>query len=263
MYFRNFFKSRLTQIVSLDCLELDSYKVFYVLAQNPNFLALAHAIGEMPILSGLSLETRRRIAKASRLIQCDRRKIVLSQGQPHESLFLVVSGQLDYCGMTSDGDEITLATFGAGTASSWLSVFHRTPTQRDLVGNPGSILLSIPHRLIKQVLADNPALYPEVIEYEANRFRALLDWQQLSLTKDRTSRIALMLIQLAAIKGDTSPQPIVYLTGERLAKTTQCSRQTLLTSLGKLQDAGLIDQCYGKVILLDLEGLRAYSAAPS
>lgn len=223
-------------------------------------VAIAHAIGDMPILGQLPLPVRNQLAAAARIIRCDRRMVVLAQGAPHETLFLVVSGQLDYCGTTSDGDEITLATFGPGGASSWLSVYHRTPARRDLVGNPGSLLLAIPHRLIRTTLERYPALYPEVIEYEANRFRALLDWQELSLTKDRTSRIALMLIQLAAIKGDTSAQPTVELTGERLAKTTQCSRQTLLTSLRKLQDAGLIEQTYGKVRLLDLDGLRAFRA---
>lgn len=224
-------------------------------------LALAHAIGGMHILGSLPLEAREMLARAARVVHCERRVVVLNQGEPHVALFLVVSGQLDYCGTTSDGDEITLATFGPGAASSWLSVFHRTPARRDLIGNPGSILLSIPHKFVKSVLAEHPALYPEVIEYEANRFRALLDWQQLSLTKDRTSRIALMLIQMAAIKGDVLDNPIVHLTGERLAKTTQCSRQTLLASLKKLQDAGLIKQSYGKVHLLDIEGLRAFSGA--
>lgn len=228
--------------------------------KNHDLRSLAAAIAEMPILQHLPPDVHQELAKNSRVIMCDQRTILLSQGAEHKYLYLVIAGQLDFCGSTSDGDEITLATFGPGGVSSWLSVFHTTRARRDLIANPGSILLAIPHQLIRITLAQNPSLYPHVINYEAIRFRALLDWQELSLTRDRTRRIALMLIQLAEISGDTSKQPVVRLTGERLALTTNCSRQTLLASLRKLRDAGLIEQTYGEVRLLDVDGLQAFKA---
>jgi CRP/FNR family transcriptional regulator, cyclic AMP receptor protein len=221
--------------------------------------AIAHAIGKAPILWHLPLSARKKLSTAARVIHCHQRMVVQATGTPHKYMFLVVSGQLDYCGAASDGDEITLATFGPGCASSWLALYHRTPARRDLIGNPDTVLLAIPCKVMRSTLEQYPMLYPDILEYEANRFRSFLDWQQLSLVTDRSRRIALMLIQLAEIKGDSSPQPVVRLTGERLAKTTQCSRQTLMTCLRKLQDAGLVEQAYGEVRLLDIEGLRAYA----
>ena len=220
---------------------------------------LAEAMADMPILGRLPLESRKELAIKARVIQCDVRSVLLSTGSPHKYLFLVISGQLDFCGTTSDGDEITLAVFGPGCASSWLALYHQTPARRDLIGNPGTLLLAVPNLVMRSILEQHPELYPDILEYEANRFRTLLDWQQLSLITDRSSRIALMLTHLAEIKGDKSPQPVVRLSGERLAKTTQCSRQTLMVSLRKLQDAGLIEQAYGEVRLLDVDGLRSYA----
>lgn len=238
-----------------------------------NFLAAT--IAKMPILRRLPSGVHQELAQKSRIVRCDERTTLLSQGAEHKYLYLVIAGQLDFRGSTSEGDEITLATFGPGGVSSWFSVFHTTRARRDLVGNPGSILLAIPHQLIRTILAQNPSLYPYVIKYEAARVRALLDWQELFLTRDRTRRIALMLIQLAEARGGgargaeaseaeararVSKQPIVRLTGERLAQTTNCSRQTLLSSLRKLRDAGLIEQAYGEIRLLDIDGLRAFRA---
>jgi CRP-like cAMP-binding protein len=227
--------------------------------QKFNAGGIAHLIGKAPILRHLPLPVRESLTSAARIIQCDKRKTVQATGAPHKNLFLVISGQLDFCGTTSDGEEITLATFGPGCASSWLALFHSTPARRDLIANPGTVLLAIPKKAMRSTLNQHPDLYPEILEYEANRFRSLLDWQQLSLVSDRSRRIGLMLVQLAEVKGDSSRQPVVRLTGERLAKTTQCSRQTLMACLRKLQAAGLIQQAYGEIRLLNVEKLRAFA----
>jgi len=221
--------------------------------------ALAEAIGKMPILGRLPSDARKELAIKGRQISCETRLMVLSAGAPHDYIFVVVEGQLDFCGRTSDGEEITLAVFGPGCASSWLAIYHETPAHRDLIGNPGSLLLAIPKQLIRSTLKQYPELFPDILAYEANRFRTLLDWQQMSLVSDRSRRIALMLAHLAEIKGDKSKQPLVKLSGERLAKTVHCSRQTLMTSLSKLQKKGLIEQVYGGVRLLDTEGLKSYA----
>ena len=220
--------------------------------------SLIAVIAQMPILQYLPRKAQEEIAWKARVIECDQRTILLSQGAEHKYLYLVITGQLDFCGSTREGEEITLASFGPGSVSSWFSVYHTTNSRRDLVACRDSVFLAIPHQLIRTMLTQNPELYPYVIRYEANRVRALLDWQELSLTSDRTRRIALMLIQLAEIKGDKSNQPIVRLTGERLARTTNCSRQTLLASLQKLREANLIKQRYGEVQLLDIPGLRRF-----
>lgn len=221
--------------------------------------SLVSALGEMPILGRLPHEARKELAIKGRQISCETRLVVLSAGAPHDFIFVVVEGQLDYCGTTSDGEEITLAIFGPGCASSWLALYHKTPAHRDLIVNPGSLILAIPKQVIRSMLERHPELFPDVLTYEANRFRTLLDWQQMSLVSDRSRRIALMLTHLAEIKGDDSEQPLIKLSGERLAKTVQCSRQTLMASLQKLHKAGLIEQVYGGVRLLSVNGLKSYA----
>jgi CRP-like cAMP-binding protein len=230
------------------------------MAESIDITAIAQALCQSPILAQLPDAERIAIARNSQLSRFLRRTVLLAIGTIHRFVFFVIDGQIDYCGSTEDGEEITLATFGPGRTSSWMTIFREAPARRDLIGVPHSVILAIPNRVMRAVLDRNPALYPLIFEHEARRFQALLDWQQQSLVSDRGKRLATLLLLIAEISGDNSAQPVVRLTGQRLARTAQCSRQTLSVSLRRLEAAGLIKQAYGRVHILDPCGLRDFAA---
>lgn len=226
-----------------------------------NTEAVAEALAQSPIFERLDPAERLELVRASRLIRCEGRTTVLAAGAPHTHLFYVIAGQIDYGGAAIEGDEITLAVFGPGRTSSWLSMFHKAPeAKRTLSAVAGPAVLAIPNSAMRAVLDRRPELYPLVMEFEARRFRALLDWQQQSLVSDRCKRIALLLALLVEASGESGPHPTVRLTGEKLARSAQCSRQTLAVAMRRLTEAGLIQQGYGFVRILDISALRAFAA---
>ena len=229
------------------------------MALTPDRDALAEAIGGFPVFEHLPRAARRELAGAARLLACDQRTRLLASGDWHRSLFMAIEGQIDLCGSSSDGEEVTLATLGPGQASSWVAIYHTSAARRDLVATAGAKVLAIPHDFIRSLLERYPALFPHILAMEGSRFRALLDWQQQSLVSNRERRVALLLLLLVQLSGETGEQPLVRLSGERLARSAQCSRQTLMTALRKLQAAGWIHQGYGKVQLLDVPKLRAFA----
>jgi len=78
------------------------------------------------------------------------------------------------------------------------------------------------------------------------------------MVADRTKRIAKLLLLMAQIGGDTGPNPRVAITGEKLARIAQCSRETLRKSLLLLRKAGLVEQGYRAILLRDPENLRLH-----
>lgn len=219
--------------------------------------ALAELLGHTAVFSLLPLEARRSLLARSSLVICETAKVLQQAGTPHHHLYLVVDGRAEMCASTSDGEEIVVAGFGPYSFSSWIALYHDSPAQRDLVALAGTRLLAFPAAAVREVLELHPQLYPEVLKLEAVRFRASLDWQQQAMVADRTKRIAKLLLLMAQIGGQTGRSPRVSITGERLARIAQCSRETLRGSLAKLRSEDLIAQEYGALVLTDPARLKA------
>lgn len=219
--------------------------------------ALAELLGHTAVFSLLAIEARRELLGKSRLILCDSATVLQQAGTPHHHLYLVVDGRAEMCASTSEGEEIVVAAFGPYSFSSWIALFHDSPAQRDLVAQAGTRLLAFPAAAVLETLQHNPQLYPAVLRLEAARFRASLDWQQQAMVADRTKRIAKLLLLMAQIGGDTGLKPRITITGDKLARIAQCSRETLRKSLLRLRKEGLVEQEYRAIVLLDPTKLKS------
>jgi len=192
----------------------------------------------------------------SRLHALAHRKVLQAAGDPHHHLWVVVRGEIAMVARSEDGEELTLAIFGAGSTSSWIAQFHDTPAERNLVGSAGSTILGIPRKVALNLLEDHPKLYPLVLKIEANRFRAALNLQQHNLIRERPRRVAGLLLMLAEMSGDATVPTTVRLTSQELAQMAHCSRQSLYQSIQSLQSAGAVKQRYGRIEIMDKEALR-------
>lgn len=219
--------------------------------------ALAELLGHTAVFSLLPLDARRTLLTKSRLLTCDTLTVLQHAGAPHHHLYLVVAGRAEMWASTSEGEEIVVAGFGPYSFSSWIALFHDSPAQRDLVALPGARLLAFPASAVLETLEHNPQLYPAVLRLEAARFRAALDWQQQAMVTDRTKRIAKLLLIIAQTGGDTGKTPRIAISGEKLARIAQCSRETLRKSLLKLRKEGLVAQEYRTIVLLDPKKLKS------
>ena len=211
----------------------------------------------VPVLSALNDAEQRQLLDASKLLHIEQDTLIQASGTPHHHLYLVISGQISMCGSTAEGEELTLAVFGPRSLSSWMALFHDSPAERGLVAQAGSRLIAFPAESIKAMLARNPDMYPRVLKLEAVRFRAALNLHQLTLLKNRTQRLAGLMLMLVNISGDQRAQPEILLKSEQLARLAQCSRQVLFLAIKELAETGAVTQGYGKVIIKDIDRLHA------
>lgn len=215
----------------------------------------------VPVLSALNDVEKRQLLEESKLLHIEQDTLIQASGTPHHHLYLVVSGQISMCGSTAEGEELTLAVFGPRSLSSWMALFHDSPAERGLVAQAGSRLIAFPADSIKAMLARNPDIYPRVLKLEAVRFRAALNLHQLTLLKNRTQRLAGLMLMLVSISGDQRAEPEILLKSEQLARLAQCSRQVLFMAIKELSATGAVVQGYGRVIIKDIGRLHAIYAA--
>ena len=213
---------------------------------------------KLVVFNQLTAEQQQRLLEHSQLLSFSQRSVLQRSGSAHHHLYIVVTGQLEMCTTTADGDELVLAVFGPGAMSSWVALFNDEPASRELFATADSRVLACPANTIKQLLNNSPELYPEVLKMEGLRFRAALNRQQLSLLPDRNKRIAALLLMFIDISGDNSAAPAVRLTSQRLAKAAQCSRQMLYLSIKVLQQRGWIEQQYGQILFHNRDALQSF-----
>jgi CRP/FNR family transcriptional regulator, cyclic AMP receptor protein len=222
--------------------------------------SLARFLHRLPVFKELDLISCERLLQQSNVLSYAGRQVVQDSGQTHHHLYIVVTGQLQMVANSENGGEMTVAIFGPGSMSSWVALYHDTPAMRSVVAQADTRLIAIPAEVMRQLLVENPYLYPLLLNLEAKRFRSALNWQQLVLNPDRTRRIAALLLMLLGISGDESEHPTLQLTHAQLLVSAQCSRQMLHVSLKTLQSRGLIRQSYGAIHILNKAGLQEFAA---
>jgi CRP/FNR family transcriptional regulator, cyclic AMP receptor protein len=227
------------------------------MTQTNHPLEMIDFLQRVPVLSALNDAEQRQLLDESKLLHIEQDTLIQASGTPHHHLYLVISGQISMCGSTAEGEELTLAVFGPRSLSSWMALFHDSPAERGLVAQAGSRLIAFPAESIKAMLARNPDMYPRVLKLEAVRFRAALNLHQLTLLKNRTQRLAGLMLMLVNISGDQRAQPEILLKSEQLARLAQCSRQVLFLAIKELAETGAVTQGYGKVIIKDIDRLHA------
>lgn len=227
------------------------------MTQTNHPLEMIDFLQRVPVLSALNDAEQRQLLDESKLLHIEQDTLIQASGTPHHHLYLVISGQISMCGSTAEGEELTLAVFGPRSLSSWMALFHDSPAERGLVAQAGSRLIAFPAESIKAMLARNPDMYPRVLKLEAVRFRAALNLHQLTLLKNRTQRLAGLMLMLVNISGDQRAQPEILLKSEQLARLAQCSRQVLFLAIKELAETGAVTQGYGKVIIKDIDSLHA------
>ena len=158
--------------------------------------SLARFLHRLPVFDKLDLRSCEQLLKLSTVLSYGSRQVVQSSGQTHHHLYIVVTGQLQMVANSENGGEMTVAIFGPGSMSSWVALYHDTPAMRSVVAQADTRLIAIPAEVMRQLLVENPYLYPLVLNLEAKRFRSALNWQQLVLNPDRTRRIAALLLML-------------------------------------------------------------------
>lgn len=219
--------------------------------------AIAEHLAGTPVFACMPHEARVALARAARIVRCESATVLCGAGETPDRIFQVVDGQIELVGATRDGEEVVVGALGPGNWMSWISLFDGLPQQNDTRAVARSRLIALPADGVRRAIAAHPSAYPLVIAEISRRFRAVLSWQSHRALDDRNRRLGHVLLLLAQFSGD-APAPVVRVTGERLSRIANCSRQTLHAALKQLAAQGYVRQRYGRIELSDAAGLRAY-----
>jgi CRP/FNR family cyclic AMP-dependent transcriptional regulator len=220
---------------------------------------LAAMLARMPLFAPLDDEVREALAQSLHRSTARRGEVIFAEGQPGDTLHLVLDGKVKIGRTSSDGRENLLAVLGAGDLFGELSLFDPGPRTATATALSTLEYASLPHGSLRPWLANRPEAAEVLLAVLARRLRRTNSALADMVFVDVPGRVAKALLEMSGRFGSPATGGAVRvehgLTQEELAQLVGASRETVNKALAEFAGRGWLRLESRAVVLLDPERL--------
>ena len=142
------------------------------MTQTPDQLRkLQDFIAQLPLFAGLTRPDVAQLCRASQRITATPGTLVIREGEPGDSLFLVLDGKLEVSKREGDQD-VLLAVRGPGEVVGEMSLLEQGPRSASAHAVQSTELLEIGQKSFRRVLERNPEAAAAILRAMAGRLRS-------------------------------------------------------------------------------------------
>jgi CRP/FNR family transcriptional regulator, cyclic AMP receptor protein len=185
--------------------------------------------------------------------------VLLRQGEKGNHVLLLTSGRVKVTRVERDGREWLLAIRGPGEALGEVSVWDDSPRSATVTALDPCVTYVISASVFRRTMGES-ATGEVVLRHVLARLREGEEIRAELVHPSSTQRVVRVLVRLGtSLGGGTSTVPTldVGLSQEELARAVGLSRSAFAAELRALRRDGLITTGRQRVVLRDVEGLRA------
>jgi len=188
------------------------------------------------------------------------REYVFMEGDPAGWLYVVKSGRVKIVRQSRAGRDVVLEVLGPGEVFGAVAVIEQRPYPASAQALEPSAVIRIPAATMLALTERHPALIREMALVIGRRLRAAHD-SVASLAVDPVdARLAARLLRLAESDGARGPGGLAlpfHLTRQSLADMTGTTVETTIRTVGRWLRDGLVEDTGGRLVIRDVEALRA------
>jgi CRP/FNR family cyclic AMP-dependent transcriptional regulator len=210
------------------------------------------------LFQGVDPEAVEALAKEFEIIDAARGAMLFSEGEPGESLYIVLSGKVKLGRRSSDGRENLVAVMGPSDQFGELSLFDPGPRTATATVVTDARLARLPKAALQTWVRDRPEIAMQLLRVVARRLRRTNTMLADLIFVDVPGRVAKQLLQLAQRFGSVEGGPLRVthdLTQEELAQLVGASRETVNKALADFASRGWLRLEGKSVVILDRERL--------
>ena len=207
------------------------------------------------LLDLLGDDDRREVLSAAKRRRFKRNEVVFHDGDPGDTLHLVVNGHFAICITTSLGDQAILRVFGPGAYFGELAMLSDGPRTGSAISIDGGETLSLHRHDFEDLRTTRPRINEVLMEALVAEVRRLSTALIEALYVPVERRIWLRLIDLVELFGG-DPPVVVPLTQDELAQLAGTTRPTANRVLRAGEDQGVIELARGRIVVHDSTALR-------
>jgi CRP-like cAMP-binding protein len=212
-----------------------------------------------PLFHGIEPDELTRIATAMVRRRYRRGEVIFHEGDPGDSLHVVVEGRVKITRESADGDEAIVVILSPGDSFGELVLLDGAPRSATATAMDATETLTMSRATFVELIDGASPFRWQALTGVARRIRRLTDQLAEVHFLDLAGRLALQLTRLAeeAAPGQTSDVRLSRsLTQSDLAAMVGGTRQRVNQILGDFADEGLVSVDAGGMTIRDLERLR-------
>jgi CRP-like cAMP-binding protein len=223
------------------------------------------ALKALSFLGGLPDLALDQLAGRAHFKRYKKGETIVTRGDAGESLMILLAGRAKISNITSDAREIVLNFLGKGDVIGEIAILDGAPRTADGFAIDDTEALVLYRRDLLPVLLASPDTMLELIKILCEKLRAasaIVEENSLPMA----ARAAAGLLRLADQHGRVVKDGTLIdlkLSQRDLGNYLGLSRENVSRQLGLFRDVGVLRFDGAEIVILDRDGLRAYSDGPA
>jgi CRP/FNR family cyclic AMP-dependent transcriptional regulator len=210
------------------------------------------------LFQGVAPEDVEALGNQFEVFEAPRGTTLFQEGEPGDSLYIVLEGKVKLGRRSSDGRENLVAVMGPADQFGELSLFDPGPRTATAVVVTDARLARLPKQALQTWVQERPQIAIQLLHVIARRLRRTNTMLADLIFVDVPGRVAKQLLLLAQKFGsvDSGQLRVTHdLTQEELAQLVGASRETVNKALADFASRGWLRLEGKSVVILDRERL--------
>jgi CRP-like cAMP-binding protein len=217
---------------------------------------------KVPLFSGLSDPVLASIAQLAVRKRYEPRETIVQQSEDGGELFVIVEGHLKATSAGADGRDIALSIMGPGEVFGEISLLDGGPRSATVVSLDRCELVSIRREPFLRFLESSPKTAIELLRVLSLRVRKLTERSDDVAFLRVGERLAKRIAGLAQKYGQKQPDGGLRLrfklSQQEIGELVSATRESANKQIKAWEQAGLLSQQNGYLIVHDVERLRQH-----
>ena len=205
------------------------------------------------IFQGVSPDAVAALVRQLEPVTFRRTEVVFSEGEPGDTLYIIISGKVKIGRKSLDGRESLITLMGPSDMFGELAIFDPGPRTSTVTALTEVKAVVMSRSVLRSWIADRPEIAKQLLRVLARRLRRTNDNLSDLIFTDVPGRVAKQLLYLAQRFGSRDGNALRVdheLTQEEIAQLVGSSRETVNKALSDFAQRGWI-RVQGRSILID------------
>ncbi|PWV61077.1 Crp/Fnr family transcriptional regulator [Plasticicumulans acidivorans] len=216
-------------------------------------------LGSSPLFADLAGAELVQLAALAHRRSVKPRETICRKGAPGGQMFAVLRGRLKVTTVSSEGREAILALLSTGDLFGEVSLLDGAPRSANVIAVTSGELLVLERADMLAFLEGQPPVSQKLMLALCRRLRSTDALIEDLLFRPLTSRLARRLLELGREHGQAHPRGVritLRLSQEELGQLSGSSRESVNRQLAQWDNAGVVTNEGGHLLLLDLNTLQ-------
>jgi CRP/FNR family cyclic AMP-dependent transcriptional regulator len=221
---------------------------------------ITQALRRVPLFASLAPEQLAHLARVARRRRYDRDEVIFYQGDPGDTFYVILSGQVKVSVSSPEGQEAILVMLDAGESFGELALLDDQPRSATIQANVPTEVIALRKDDFRRLIRQSPEIAIALLQVLTKRLRDTDQLVEDAAFLNVADRLAKKLLALAEAHGRETPHGIeltIQLTQQELAAMIGATRESVNKQLGAFRDRGILAIDRRRITILRPDLLRA------